>query len=181
MSKRCRACGETLSLDHFGPVKSRGILRATCTPCRRLKYAGMSSQVTAKNRERYAVDDEFRAKRKAQAITPNTDPIRRRKRIQTSHHKARGDALAAYGGKCECCGETEPRFLCIDHRYGDGAAHRAAIKTTIFFWLRKNGYPKDRFRLLCHNCNFASGTKGVCPHSAQAPIAGDTWQHMGYS
>lgn len=26
------------------------------------------------------------------------------------------------------------------------------------------GYPKDRYRLLCYNCNCAIGARGYCPH-----------------
>lgn len=90
----------------------------------------------------------------------------------------RAEVLAAYGATCDCCGERELRFLCVDHVNGDGASHRkqlgagnknalAAGSAKFYRWLKKNDFPKDRFRLLCHNCNIASGTKGVCPHSAQ--------------
>jgi radical SAM protein with 4Fe4S-binding SPASM domain len=30
--------------------------------------------------------------------------------------------------------------------------------------LKNNNYPKDLFRLLCHNCNMARGCYGYCPH-----------------
>jgi hypothetical protein len=29
------------------------------------------------------------------------------------------------------------------------------------------GYPKDRYQLLCHNCNMAKGFYGLCPHQEQ--------------
>lgn len=74
------------------------------------------------------------------------------------------EAIAAYGGFCACCGETEPRFLQIDHLNNDGAAHRKEIKIQLASWLKQQGYP-DGFQVLCANCNFAKHTNGgTCPH-----------------
>lgn len=81
---------------------------------------------------------------------------------------ARADVLRAYGGRCVCCGEDRDHFLSIDHVMRDGHLHRASIgNNNIYLWLRRNGFPKDRFRLLCHNCNFAKGRYGVCPHEEE--------------
>ena len=78
----------------------------------------------------------------------------------------RSDALAAYGGKCVCCGETTYEFLCIDHVGGGGSQHRKSIGVSnIYPWLAKQGYPPG-FRVLCHNCNMADGFYGECPHQA---------------
>jgi hypothetical protein len=73
-------------------------------------------------------------------------------------------ALNAYGGKCKCCGENEPKFLAIDHENGGGNEHRKTIgNQTIYLWLKKNNYPKG-FRVLCHNCNMAIAFWKICPH-----------------
>ncbi len=79
--------------------------------------------------------------------------------------KFRQQVLEAYGGKCVCCGETTPEFLTIDHIFKDGAAHRREIGNDLYPWLVRNGFPKDRFRLLCMNCNLAIGQHGKCPHA----------------
>src|SRR3990172_6832112 len=42
---------------------------------------------------------------------------------------ARVKALTAYGGRCRCCGETEPKFLVFDHINNDGAVHRRELRT----------------------------------------------------
>jgi len=77
--------------------------------------------------------------------------------------KARLLVIENYGGKCECCGESFYEFLTIDHKDNSGAKHREEIGiNTIYFWLVKNDYPKDRFRLLCHNCNYAIAHYGRC-------------------
>ncbi|MFA5706889.1 MAG: HNH endonuclease [Candidatus Neomarinimicrobiota bacterium] len=78
---------------------------------------------------------------------------RRRKRV-----------LAAYGGKCACCGETEWKFLSLDHVDNDGAEHRRKIgQSRIYEWAEDNGYP-DNLQLLCYNCNMAKAFYGKCPH-----------------
>lgn len=81
----------------------------------------------------------------------------------------REQVLAEYGGVCKCCGETEPKFLHVDHVFNDGAEHRRSIGgrnegCNLYKWLKRNGFPKDRFQLLCANCNFAKGHYGQCPH-----------------
>lgn len=80
----------------------------------------------------------------------------------------RTEMIAAYGGCCKCCGETESKFLGIDHIYGGGRKEREKLGAGVHYYrvLRKQGYPKDRFQLLCHNCNQAKGFYGQCPHVA---------------
>ncbi|KKL68019.1 hypothetical protein LCGC14_2129140 [marine sediment metagenome] len=84
-----------------------------------------------------------------------------------------------YGGKCVCCGESEPVFLSIDHINNDGADHRANItkkkgrgkqagSTTMYKWIERNNYPTD-LQLLCHNCNMGRYRNGgICPHKEMA-------------
>ena len=76
----------------------------------------------------------------------------------------RREFLAAYGGKCACCGEGTQEFLSLDHINGDGSQHRKMTGSLTYLWLRKRGWPKDNYRLLCMNCNFARGRYGYCPH-----------------
>lgn len=80
--------------------------------------------------------------------------------------KLKLEIIAAYGGKCECCGDTHTEFLTVDHVNNDGAAHRKIVKN-MYCWLRKNGFPKIGFRLLCMNCNWSRGTFGHCPHELE--------------
>ncbi len=75
--------------------------------------------------------------------------------------------IKAYGGKCECCGISEHDFLTIDHIYRDGKEDRKKHGAGSNFYrvLEKMGYPKDRYRLLCMNCNFVQRYGNPCPHS----------------
>lgn len=91
------------------------------------------------------------------------------KRISFRKHSSnlRDEAIKAYGGKCNCCGETEPMFLQFDHINNDGADHRRKLgggSIKIVAWAKKNNWP-NTIQLLCANCNTAKSYKnGGCPH-----------------
>lgn len=91
------------------------------------------------------------------------------KRNKENWARYKDAAFKAYGGYvCKCCGETEPRFLSIDHVNGGGNEHRKQIGKGygIFLWLKRNGYPNG-FRILCHNCNLGrQANGGICPHES---------------
>lgn len=80
----------------------------------------------------------------------------------------RAEVIKAYGGRCECCGEDEPRFLQIDHANDDGAAHREVLggsSKSLYRWLKRHSFPREGFRLLCANCNLGRYLNGgTCPH-----------------
>lgn len=87
-----------------------------------------------------------------------------------NYQEVRRQVLDAYGGKCNCCGEGTPEFLGVDHVFGGGGAQRKALGLTgytLYRWLRRNGFPKDEFQLLCHNCNQAKGYYRECPHERE--------------
>ena len=78
--------------------------------------------------------------------------------------------IEEYGGKCVCCGETEVKFLSIDHINGGGSEERknglhGRNGSEFYIWLIKNNYPKDNYQILCFNCNCAKGFYGKCPHN----------------
>ena len=77
--------------------------------------------------------------------------------------------IVAYGGVCLCCGEEEKTFLQLDHINNDGHLDRRVHKTSckLFARLKAAGWPKDRYQLLCANCNFGKLMNGgSCPHKA---------------
>jgi hypothetical protein len=70
--------------------------------------------------------------------------------------KLKREMIDAYGGKCAICGESHFEFMTIDHINGRGTQHRKQIgcqNGTMNQWLKKQGWTKDEFRLLCFNCN----------------------------
>ena len=64
---------------------------------------------------------------------------------------------------CACCGEARMGFLTVDHINGGGNAHKREIGSKLYSLLRKSGFPSG-YRILCFNCNIASGLYGRCPH-----------------
>jgi len=115
----------------------------------------------------YTGSDEDRARSRRYCATyrarhPNASKERQR--------KLREAAISAYGGKCACCGETTYEFLCIDHVDGGGGRHRRKLESeghTTYTWLKKYNYPEG-YRVLCHNCNLATGFYGFCPHAIES-------------
>ena len=85
-----------------------------------------------------------------------------------SYRKLKDEVFAEYGGECACCGLDDWRFLTIDHINNDGASHRKELggrTRDLLKWLKANNFPKDRFQLLCWNCNMAKARHGgICPH-----------------
>lgn len=89
---------------------------------------------------------------------------------KTSETNLRGQVIAGYGGKCACCGETEYHFLDIDHINNDGKPDRERFDDfrAFYRWLRKNGFPRDNYQLLCSNCNQGKRrNRGICPHKVE--------------
>lgn len=73
------------------------------------------------------------------------------------------------GGKCICCGETDLAFLTLEHIHKDGQAHRAT-KKNIYCDVIRQGVPKDRYTVLCMNCNYATRYNHVCPHQLKRSL-----------
>lgn len=70
-----------------------------------------------------------------------------------------------YGNKCDCCGETNREFFAIDHIHGGGTKERKRIGTRgVLTMAYRDGFEKQNYRLLCHNCNMSLGFFGYCPH-----------------
>jgi hypothetical protein len=101
-------------------------------------------------------------------------------RRKSCRRRIREEFIAEYGGRCVCCGESEPKFLCLDHVDGDGAKHRKELSpnrgtrggaaTALLEDLKRRGWPKDKYQLLCYNCNNAKAHYGTCPHQLSTAI-----------
>lgn len=80
----------------------------------------------------------------------------------------RVETIRRLGGRCACCGETEIKFLCIDHVKGGGRREHRRLggSVPILRAIRKEGYPTDAYRILCWNCNAVMSLWGRCPHSS---------------
>lgn len=192
-SKSCSVCRLVKSLDQFSPMP-RGYLKraASCRQCCRDK-------AKAKANERHLSGDYLERTDKTCTICKVTKPVQmfykhRRtsdgymERCKVCHgidctkiRKAtKAKVIAGYGGKCECCGESRPEFMTIDHKNNDGNKERkkyGRLKNgkvylgyatyIIYRKLIHENFPRDRYRLLCYNCNCARGAFGYCPHERE--------------
>jgi hypothetical protein len=97
-----------------------------------------------------------------------------RARAKAWWENRRTEVLLAYGHACDCCADAAREFLAVDHIGGGGNQHRKRERLTssrkFYGWLKRQGFPRDRFRLLCHNCNFAIGLYGYCPHQGRPQV-----------
>lgn len=152
----CRACENSKRLDtEFYWHKKYGYQKI-CKDC-----------IKKPRRDYYAVHgDKQRAQKKS---VYHADLIASREHRRKRYLKLRAEVLLAYGGRCKCCGERREQFLAIDHVNGDGREEREAhgAGTMFYLYLRRQGFPKDRYRLLCHNCNMSMGLYGHCPHAKE--------------
>ncbi len=107
--------------------------------------------------------DEYNAKQRAWSER-NRDHVRRYYRDYMAN--LRDEGIAAYGGVCACCGEADSRFLTIDHilGYAQTPVKAPRFGKLLWGWLKKNGWPRDYFQVLCFNCNCAKGIYSACPH-----------------
>lgn len=77
--------------------------------------------------------------------------------------------IEKYGGRCNCCGESELMFLTIDHINNDGYKDEDKYKS-FYYILRKSPIRKD-LQILCFNCNCGKSlNNGICPHKKINPI-----------
>ncbi|KKN59660.1 hypothetical protein LCGC14_0539870 [marine sediment metagenome] len=81
--------------------------------------------------------------------------------------RLRTKALEYYGGKCECCGENRYDTLTFDHIEGNG--HKSGIRGVRLVYdsireYEESGYPNNKYRILCWNCNTSRGFYRYCPH-----------------
>lgn len=129
-----------------------------CVPCKKEYFADYYQKHKAK------INAQVEARRKA-------DPEKHLATRRERNRKLRMDVVEAYGGQCECCGESNIEFLAVDHVNGGGRKHRteiAGVGSAFYVWLRKQGFPKKGLRLLCHNCNQSIGLYGYCPHQSES-------------
>lgn len=175
--KSCTKCREWYRQYRRAKYQD-AIARNVCTRCRRPKedpQFKMCGQCRDTHRTRPMTDErrEWRKSYMADYMRKN-DEILRPKRQAYSRNRAavlRSEIITRYGSRCACCSESTPQFLSIDHVNNDGAAKRKYVRDgghgkgmSFYRHIVDAGFP-DTFQLLCHNCNFAKGVYGACPHS----------------
>lgn len=174
--KICSMCNTEKSLSEFFKHKSTKDGYATiCKVCKRSVENRVNAEkragVYASKCRKIRLSDEDRALRLEQQKEyhkkyreEHADELRERKREY--RRQLRLEGIQAYGGKCSCCGESQIEFLTLEHVHGRDTDDTTGGKGGEKAWMRlkKNGWPKDGFTILCFNCNCAKGIYGICPH-----------------
>ena len=138
-----------------------------CRICQSGEYSIVSTTRAGYIRRCIMCDRRRSAKAFAKIMRTPRERDKRREYENRLRRKVRAEMIAAYGGQCACCGENHPEFMSIDHIGGGGHAHRRTLRNShnsMARELKRLGFPKDKFRLLCMNCNWAKGMYGYCPH-----------------
>lgn len=177
MAKHCRRCDVVKPDEAFAKnVGRKDGLQVYCrdcmssyeskSPASKRWYDKHIEEQRAKARERYWAnrDRKIEYMRTYQAANKTALALKIKLRQQADKMKA----LAAYGSKCSCCGESEPAFLTIDHlNNGRGNPANRKIEgwgSAFYRWLKRADFPPD-FQVLCFNCNCGRSVNGgVCPH-----------------
>ncbi|MBU2685592.1 MAG: hypothetical protein KKF27_20315, partial [Gammaproteobacteria bacterium] len=166
-TRKCRKCGTEKPIDDFqvGCI-TKGIKyrRHTCAICESLRKQYWYGE----NIERVRADQNKKAK-----LRYNGDKKKYKCQGAEWQRKYREEyrekVLNHYGNKCNCCGETTPQFLTIDHIHNDGYTARQKKQhprdaSSFYRWLVKTNFPEG-FQILCMNCNFGKArNNGICPH-----------------
>jgi hypothetical protein len=174
---KCAVCSKEFS-DYASNRRKSKTGEHFCSPECRAAWVGVQNSITRggdghsrskSDKDKLYYRDNADAVRKGAGAYywKNRDSILARKKSED--RQAKQLVVDAYGGKCECCGESMVEFLTIDHINNDGALHRRKVGKgrRIYKDLIALGFPKDNYRLLCFNCNIARGFYGYCPHKPE--------------
>jgi hypothetical protein len=166
MAKTCRICKQLKELSEFPKRKDSSDRHYYyCHECCRQKqsqyYHSNRKRVLENLKHRRDTDDLFRASQAAQARKDSA--------------KLKMNVLVAYSNGiilCACCGESDIRFLTLDHINGGGNQEKKKLGVSggegYYRWLRRNGYPPG-LQVLCFNCNQGKAIYGECPHRLPLP------------
>ena len=156
--KRCSRCGEVKPLDDFyRDSKSNDQHGTWCKSCSNKHRQAIRENYP--DRERRVAHERY-LRLRDEIIRYNNNRNQERKALLVAHYSNNTN-------RCACCGESEVRFLTIDHINGNGSEHRKSSKcgtgSNFYRWLIREGMPKG-YQALCYNCNSARARHGKCPH-----------------
>jgi len=181
--KTCKTCGNEKAISEFY-VRKSGKPYNQCKACH---YAAGKARIEADPEKRKEICRRYyqthKVKQNARTAEWRKQNPEKAKEINRRHfekHRERFNSraaetrkrlrdacFAAYGGYvCSCCGETNEKFLTLDHINRDGAEMRKVHGDGYQFhlWLVRNNFPPV-IQVMCYNCNLGRERNGgVCPH-----------------
>jgi hypothetical protein len=145
-------------------------MQKMCPKCRQVKefYSKQSKCRECSNaisKEWYKNNKDRAKKRHKEWREKNREHCRQRAKEYIKGYRRK--VLDTYGRKCVCCGETNEKFLSLDHKNNDGYKDRKKHGTGAMYQLCiKRGFPSS-YQILCYNCNMARAIYGECPHKGE--------------
>lgn len=128
-------------------------------------YLQHKSEIYAKNRRWYKANSGKVLA--SQRIYRKLHPEIIKATVKRSKRSLRLEILSEYGHRCVCCGENREPFLTIEHIGGGGESHRKSVNGEVYRDIRKQGFPKDKYSILCWNCNCSTRFGKLCPHKQE--------------
>jgi len=147
--ENCRVCNIELTGDNWAPSLKKKNSRI-CKKCHYEK--GMVWRNKNRNRVNKSALKHYKK-----------DPSKHHKAVHKARVKVRLDMIKAYGGKCVRCGISDVDVMDIDHINNNGAEDRKnhLHGYNLYRHLKKHGWPKDEFQLLCKNCNWKKHLENI--------------------
>lgn len=157
-SRKCPKCKKTLTYKTYSSWQSSESRNSTCLECRPTKPKLSKDELINRKNELKKYHQNYR--------DTNKESLRFKKREYSEKIKIEG--IKFYGGKCSCCGESEPKFLTLEHKNGREEQDKLTGKKA---WakVKSLGYP-DNYTVLCFNCNCCKGAYGKCVHEEKENI-----------
>lgn len=163
ITKKCSKCKEIKDISNFYKNPQCGTKDGFNSWCKRCH-----NKKSTQNYYRYKKENPEKLRQNANKWRKNN--LERAKELAKKSWKNRRLKVLRYYSngipKCVCCGEDKYEFLSIDHIDGNGLKLSRELgygRGGLMNWIIRNNYPKG-FQILCHNCNFAKGHYGQCPH-----------------
>lgn len=180
--KVCLKCQQTFpSTDEYFYRKGKALF-ARCKRCvksEHKKYYDKNRERSLKHCRKWYAENKVRHRELGKLwVIRNRERSRLIGRTNAKAGRARLklEFIEAYGGRCACCGESNPVFLTLEHLNGGGTVHHDKRGTSgMLRDIRREGFPKDRYAVLCYNCNCGKAKNGgVCPHQAGVEVTVET-------
>jgi 5'(3')-deoxyribonucleotidase len=164
MEKICNHCKQLLAFSLFN--KSSAEADGYSPRCREC-----SREFSIKYRKKETTKEKLRVDARRYY---HNNKEKCREKSSGYRQELRNEFLTEYGGVCSCCGEANQSLLTVQHIKGGGNKHRRDVggtSTGVLYDLKKRGWPKDDFEILCFNCNMASSNGRLCPHKVKSRLS----------
>lgn len=118
----------------------------------------------------YASNREgVRSRQQAYYAKTRTKHLARMKENHTKRiRKIRSQLFSVFGSQCQCCGESNERFLTLHHINGGGNKTRREKGREPSLVAAVKSRDKAAYQILCFNCHIGMHANGgTCPHKAE--------------